>query len=85
MKEVRVRNKLAQRLENWISSKHGDVTQELLNHHVTNAITNMISDWRRGEYFEPVYVSNCLSMEELYEFETERAIMRYLDKQEAMK
>jgi hypothetical protein len=84
MIEVDLNDNIRQRLDDWILSKYGHLTNELSSYHVEKAILNMMNDWEAGESFAPTYVSFD-DFEELYNFEIQRSVTRYLDKQEAMK
>jgi hypothetical protein len=79
MKEINLNDRLKQRFENWILSRHGRITQELLDYHLEKAVVNRMNDWESGKPFPPVYVP-FNDLQEAFDYEIERAVTTYVDK-----
>ncbi len=77
MKEINLNDRLKQRFEEWILSRHGHVTQELLDYHLEKAVTNRMNDWESSKPFPPIYVT-FNNLQEAFDFEVEMAVSTYL-------
>lgn len=76
--EINLNSRLKQRFEDWILSRHGQITQELVDYHLEKAVLKRMNDWESGKVFPPLYV-HFDSLEEAFDFEVERAVTTYLE------